>query len=170
MIMIWLPCFLQQVEDSVASDFTKPWFTDVIFLFCITSQVTNYLNWVVRNLADLEVQMAAVKKVNSFLSTESENYDGSMGNSQQLCNTCIWFSFTSTQRCRHWVWVCDVIGFICSCESVFICCSGVKVSGMFRCHDNIQMLLEFLLGRTDEKRGHLRLVISYPASFEPNHL
>lgn len=42
-------------------------------------QVSNYLNWVVRNLADLEVQMAAVKKVNSFLSTESENYDGSMG-------------------------------------------------------------------------------------------
>uniref|UniRef100_A0AAZ3QLH4 ATP-binding cassette, sub-family C (CFTR/MRP), member 9 n=1 Tax=Oncorhynchus tshawytscha TaxID=74940 RepID=A0AAZ3QLH4_ONCTS len=41
--------------------------------------VTNYLNWVVRNLADLEVQMAAVKKVNSFLSTESENYEGSMG-------------------------------------------------------------------------------------------
>jgi len=43
-------------------------------------KVTNYLNWVVRNLADLEVQMAAVKKVNSFLSTESENYEGSMGN------------------------------------------------------------------------------------------
>lgn len=42
--------------------------------------MTNYLNWVVRNLADLEVQMAAVKKVNSFLSTESENYEGSMGN------------------------------------------------------------------------------------------
>ncbi|XP_059367059.1 ATP-binding cassette sub-family C member 9-like isoform X7 [Carassius carassius] len=44
--------------------------------------VTNYLNWVVRNLADLEVQMAAVKKVNSFLSTESENYEGSMDFSQ----------------------------------------------------------------------------------------
>uniref|UniRef100_A0A3B3YM43 ATP-binding cassette, sub-family C (CFTR/MRP), member 9 n=1 Tax=Poecilia mexicana TaxID=48701 RepID=A0A3B3YM43_9TELE len=27
--------------------------------------ITNYLNWVVRNLADLEVQMAAVKKVNN---------------------------------------------------------------------------------------------------------
>uniref|UniRef100_A0A7N6BEA8 ATP-binding cassette, sub-family C (CFTR/MRP), member 9 n=1 Tax=Anabas testudineus TaxID=64144 RepID=A0A7N6BEA8_ANATE len=40
--------------------------------------VTNYLNWVVRNLADLEVQMSAVKKVNSFLSTECENYEGSM--------------------------------------------------------------------------------------------
>uniref|UniRef100_A0A8B9GLZ1 ATP binding cassette subfamily C member 9 n=1 Tax=Astyanax mexicanus TaxID=7994 RepID=A0A8B9GLZ1_ASTMX len=44
--------------------------------------VTNYLNWVVRNLADLEVQMAAVKKVNSFLSTESENYEGSIDVSQ----------------------------------------------------------------------------------------
>ncbi|XP_031438241.1 ATP-binding cassette sub-family C member 9 isoform X5 [Clupea harengus] len=44
--------------------------------------VTNYLNWVVRNLADLEVQVAAVKKVNSFLSTESENYEGSMGASK----------------------------------------------------------------------------------------
>ncbi|KAG7275314.1 hypothetical protein CRUP_015252 [Coryphaenoides rupestris] len=41
--------------------------------------VTNYLNWVVRNLADLEVQMAAVKKVNGFLGTESENYEGTMG-------------------------------------------------------------------------------------------
>uniref|UniRef100_A0A3Q1FN39 ATP-binding cassette, sub-family C (CFTR/MRP), member 9 n=1 Tax=Acanthochromis polyacanthus TaxID=80966 RepID=A0A3Q1FN39_9TELE len=44
--------------------------------------VTNYLNWVVRNLADLEVQMAAVKKVNSFLGTESENYEGSIDSSQ----------------------------------------------------------------------------------------
>lgn len=47
-------------------------------MLCV--KVTNYLNWVVRNLADLEVQMAAVKKVNSFLGTESENYEGSMGN------------------------------------------------------------------------------------------
>uniref|UniRef100_A0A8C7YZ36 ATP-binding cassette, sub-family C (CFTR/MRP), member 9 n=1 Tax=Oryzias sinensis TaxID=183150 RepID=A0A8C7YZ36_9TELE len=44
--------------------------------------VSNYLNWVVRNLADLEVQMAAVTKVNSFLGTESENYEGSMEASQ----------------------------------------------------------------------------------------
>ncbi|CAG5927304.1 unnamed protein product [Menidia menidia] len=44
--------------------------------------VTNYLNWVVRNLADLEVQMAAVKKVNSFLSTECENYEGTLDSSQ----------------------------------------------------------------------------------------
>lgn len=56
------------------------------FLFLIRFfllQVTNYLNWVVRNLADLEVQMAAVKKVNSFLSTESENYEGSIGKKKQ---------------------------------------------------------------------------------------
>ncbi|XP_029456037.1 ATP-binding cassette sub-family C member 9 isoform X2 [Rhinatrema bivittatum] len=38
--------------------------------------ITNYLNWVVRNLADLEVQMGAVKKVNSFLNIDSENYEG----------------------------------------------------------------------------------------------
>ncbi|XP_043943727.1 ATP-binding cassette sub-family C member 9 isoform X1 [Protopterus annectens] len=44
--------------------------------------ITNYLNWVVRNLADLEVQIGAVKKVNSFLSTESENYEGSIDPSQ----------------------------------------------------------------------------------------
>ncbi|XP_058841528.1 ATP-binding cassette sub-family C member 9-like isoform X3 [Acipenser ruthenus] len=44
--------------------------------------VTNYLNWVVRSLADLEVQMGAVKKVNDFLSTESENYEGSIDLSQ----------------------------------------------------------------------------------------
>uniref|UniRef100_A0A7N8YJZ4 ATP-binding cassette, sub-family C (CFTR/MRP), member 9 n=1 Tax=Mastacembelus armatus TaxID=205130 RepID=A0A7N8YJZ4_9TELE len=54
---------------------------DLRFL-CVTVQVTNYLNWVVRNLADLEVQMSAVKKVKSFLSTESENYEGSMDTSQ----------------------------------------------------------------------------------------
>ncbi|XP_073418394.1 ATP-binding cassette sub-family C member 9 isoform X2 [Dendrobates tinctorius] len=40
--------------------------------------VTNYLNWVVRNLADLEVHIGAVKKVNSFLNIESECYEGTM--------------------------------------------------------------------------------------------
>ncbi|XP_041441704.1 ATP-binding cassette sub-family C member 9 isoform X3 [Xenopus laevis] len=44
--------------------------------------VTNYLNWVVRNLADLEVQIGAVKKVNSFLNIESECYEGSMDQQQ----------------------------------------------------------------------------------------
>uniref|UniRef100_A0A8C6QKQ4 ATP-binding cassette, sub-family C member 9 n=1 Tax=Nannospalax galili TaxID=1026970 RepID=A0A8C6QKQ4_NANGA len=49
-------------------------------LYALT--ITNYLNWVVRNLADLEVQMGAVKKVNSFLTMESENYEGTMDPSQ----------------------------------------------------------------------------------------
>ncbi|XP_048355473.1 ATP-binding cassette sub-family C member 9 isoform X9 [Sphaerodactylus townsendi] len=49
-------------------------------LYALT--ITNYLNWVVRNLADLEVQMGAVKKVNSFLNMESENYEGTMELSQ----------------------------------------------------------------------------------------
>ncbi|XP_073932000.1 ATP-binding cassette sub-family C member 9 isoform X5 [Castor canadensis] len=49
-------------------------------LYALT--ITNYLNWVVRNLADLEVQMGAVKKVNSFLTMESENYEGTLDPSQ----------------------------------------------------------------------------------------
>uniref|UniRef100_A0A8C3BQR6 ATP binding cassette subfamily C member 9 n=1 Tax=Cairina moschata TaxID=8855 RepID=A0A8C3BQR6_CAIMO len=49
-------------------------------LYALT--ITNYLNWVVRNLADLEVQMGAVKKVHSFLNMESENYDGYLDSSQ----------------------------------------------------------------------------------------
>uniref|UniRef100_A0A6I8N135 ATP binding cassette subfamily C member 9 n=1 Tax=Ornithorhynchus anatinus TaxID=9258 RepID=A0A6I8N135_ORNAN len=49
-------------------------------LYALT--ITNYLNWVVRNLADLEVQMGAVKKVNSFLNMESENYEGTMDPSE----------------------------------------------------------------------------------------
>ncbi|XP_063302724.1 ATP-binding cassette sub-family C member 9 isoform X3 [Pelobates fuscus] len=44
--------------------------------------VTNYLNWVVRSLADLEVQIGAVKKVNSFLNIESENYEGTLDTQQ----------------------------------------------------------------------------------------
>ncbi|KAM4676445.1 ATP-binding cassette sub-family C member 9 isoform 3-T5 [Discoglossus pictus] len=44
--------------------------------------VTNYMNWVVRNLADLEVQIGAVKKVNSFLSIESESYEGTIDQQQ----------------------------------------------------------------------------------------
>lgn len=47
--------------------------------FHFVLQITNYLNWVVRNLADLEVQMGAVKKVHSFLNMESENYEGYLG-------------------------------------------------------------------------------------------
>ncbi|XP_007437455.1 ATP-binding cassette sub-family C member 9 [Python bivittatus] len=49
-------------------------------LYALT--ITNYLNWVVRNLADLEVQVGAVKKVNSFLNMESENYEGTIDISQ----------------------------------------------------------------------------------------
>ncbi|NWH37857.1 ABCC9 protein, partial [Leptocoma aspasia] len=49
-------------------------FVGLGLLYALT--ITNYLNWVVRNLADLEVQMGAVKKVHSFLNMESENYEG----------------------------------------------------------------------------------------------
>lgn len=55
-------------------------FVGLGLLYALT--ITNYLNWVVRNLADLEVQMGAVKKVHSFLNMESENYEGYLDPSQ----------------------------------------------------------------------------------------
>lgn len=39
-------------------------------------QVSNYMNWMVRNLADIEVQLGSVKRINGLLKTEPENYEG----------------------------------------------------------------------------------------------
>lgn len=39
-------------------------------------QVSNYMNWMVRNLADMEVQLGSVKRINGLLETEPENYEG----------------------------------------------------------------------------------------------
>ncbi|MBN3307798.1 ABCC8 protein, partial [Amia calva] len=44
--------------------------------------VSNYLNWMVRNLADMEVQLGAVKRINGLLQVEPENYDGLLSVSQ----------------------------------------------------------------------------------------
>uniref|UniRef100_A0A8C0DCH5 ATP binding cassette subfamily C member 8 n=1 Tax=Balaenoptera musculus TaxID=9771 RepID=A0A8C0DCH5_BALMU len=38
--------------------------------------VSNYLNWMVRNLADMELQMGAVKRIHGLLKTEAERYEG----------------------------------------------------------------------------------------------
>lgn len=43
---------------------------------CAFYQVSNYLNWMVRNLADMEVQLGAVKRIKALLKTEPENYEG----------------------------------------------------------------------------------------------
>ncbi|XP_065148285.1 ATP-binding cassette sub-family C member 8 isoform X3 [Paramisgurnus dabryanus] len=37
--------------------------------------VSNYLNWMVRNLADMEVQLGAVKRIKALLKTDPENYE-----------------------------------------------------------------------------------------------
>lgn len=65
---------------SISSGSSNSGLVGLGLLYALT--ITNYLNWVVRNLADLEVQMGAVKKVNSFLTMESENYEGTMDPSQ----------------------------------------------------------------------------------------
>ncbi|XP_048401386.1 ATP-binding cassette sub-family C member 8 isoform X5 [Stegostoma tigrinum] len=44
--------------------------------------ISNYLNWMVRNLADMEVQLGAVQRVNSLLKIETENYEGLLSPSQ----------------------------------------------------------------------------------------
>ncbi|XP_053175737.1 ATP-binding cassette sub-family C member 8 isoform X2 [Scomber japonicus] len=44
--------------------------------------VSNYMNWMVRNLADMEVQLGSVKRINGLLKTEPENYDGLLTVSQ----------------------------------------------------------------------------------------
>ncbi|XP_067849957.1 ATP-binding cassette sub-family C member 8 isoform X1 [Heptranchias perlo] len=44
--------------------------------------ISNYLNWMVRNLADMEVQLGAVQRINSLLQIETENYDGLLSPSQ----------------------------------------------------------------------------------------
>ncbi|XP_043938804.1 ATP-binding cassette sub-family C member 8 isoform X3 [Protopterus annectens] len=44
--------------------------------------ISNYLNWMVRSLADMEVQLGAVKRINGLLKTEVENYEGLLSPSQ----------------------------------------------------------------------------------------
>uniref|UniRef100_A0A8C9FDM0 ATP binding cassette subfamily C member 8 n=1 Tax=Pavo cristatus TaxID=9049 RepID=A0A8C9FDM0_PAVCR len=44
--------------------------------------VSNYLNWMVRNLADMEIQLGAVKRIHGLLKTEAENYEGLLSSSQ----------------------------------------------------------------------------------------
>ncbi|KAM9854427.1 ATP-binding cassette sub-family C member 8 isoform 2-T2 [Aulostomus maculatus] len=44
--------------------------------------VSNYMNWMVRNLADMEVQLGSVKRINGLLKTEPENYEGLLTASQ----------------------------------------------------------------------------------------
>ncbi|XP_074086279.1 ATP-binding cassette sub-family C member 8-like isoform X2 [Macrotis lagotis] len=38
--------------------------------------VSNYLNWMVRNLVDVEIQMGSVKRIELLLKIETENYEG----------------------------------------------------------------------------------------------
>ncbi|ROL43687.1 ATP-binding cassette sub-family C member 8 [Anabarilius grahami] len=47
-----------------------------------TGLVSNYLNWMVRNLADMEVQLGAVKRIKALLKTEPESYEGLLSASQ----------------------------------------------------------------------------------------
>lgn len=60
---------------------------------CVLLQVSNYLNWMVRNLADMEVQLGSVKRIRTLLNTEPENYSGQMSEcGLQVPTTLPWLS------------------------------------------------------------------------------
>lgn len=42
------------------------------------------MNWMVRNLADMEVQLGSVKRINGLLKTEPENYEGLLSECSSL--------------------------------------------------------------------------------------
>uniref|UniRef100_A0A8D1B2R6 ATP-binding cassette sub-family C member 8 n=1 Tax=Sus scrofa TaxID=9823 RepID=A0A8D1B2R6_PIG len=46
--------------------------------------VSNYLNWMVRNLADMEIQLGAVKRIHGLLKTEAESYEGLLAPSHAI--------------------------------------------------------------------------------------
>lgn len=55
------------------------------------------MNWMVRNLADMEVQLGAVKRINGLLRTEAENYEGLLSEcaDADACSPLISSSFIS---------------------------------------------------------------------------
>ena len=55
--------------------------TDECLPHLVFVQVSNYLNWMVRNLADMEVQLGCVKRISSLLHTEPESYNGELSES-----------------------------------------------------------------------------------------
>lgn len=81
-----------------------------------------------RNLADLEVQMGAVKKVNSFLTMESENYEGTMGTVHMTAvGTLCWLCFVVTKRLPSLLGLCSSLSFLPTFVYLFIylCILGV---------------------------------------------
>ena len=55
--------------------------TDECLPHLVFVQVSNYLNWMVRNLADMEVQLGCVKRISSLLHTQPESYNGELSES-----------------------------------------------------------------------------------------
>lgn len=75
-------------------------------------QVSNYMNWMVRNLADMEVQLGSVKRINGLLKTEPENYEGLLSECTlpPQIKLSYWFSRRSEKSCLtsyHLKSVCD---------------------------------------------------------------
>uniref|UniRef100_A0A670I6L3 ATP binding cassette subfamily C member 8 n=1 Tax=Podarcis muralis TaxID=64176 RepID=A0A670I6L3_PODMU len=74
--------------------------------------VSNYLNWMVRNLADMELQLGAVKRFNSLIKTEAESDEGLLSPAQipqnwpdhgeiQIQNLCVRYDSTLKPVLKH---------------------------------------------------------------------
>ncbi|XP_053304504.1 ATP-binding cassette sub-family C member 8 isoform X2 [Spea bombifrons] len=67
------------IMDSLANELS-PGLVGLGLIYAL--MVSNYLNWMVRNLSDMEIQLGAVKRINGLLKTEPENYKGLLSPSQ----------------------------------------------------------------------------------------
>ncbi|XP_028588496.2 ATP-binding cassette sub-family C member 8 isoform X2 [Podarcis muralis] len=74
--------------------------------------VSNYLNWMVRNLADMELQLGAVKRFNGLIKTEAESDEGLLSPAQipqnwpdhgeiQIQNLCVRYDSTLKPVLKH---------------------------------------------------------------------
>lgn len=127
--------------------------------FCHLIQITNYLNWVVRNLADLEVQMGAVKKVNSFLTMESENYEGTMGTVHMTTlGTLRWLCFVITKRLPSLLGLHSSLSFLPTFVYLFIYLCILGVWGCETCYSYVaqaSIKLQILLTQSSESWPHV---------------
>lgn len=84
-------------------------------------QVSNYMNWMVRNLADMEVQLGSVKRINGLLKTEPENYEGLLSecsnrHTYTLTSLVVFFVFFSVAVSTKEIPSRSLVWGLCFCD------------------------------------------------------
>ncbi|KAJ4937524.1 hypothetical protein JOQ06_002159 [Pogonophryne albipinna] len=78
----WLEVRMEYVGACVVLVAAVASITNSLYNELSTGLVSNYMNWMVRNLADMEVQLGSVNRINGLLKTEPESYEGLLTASQ----------------------------------------------------------------------------------------